>query len=629
MKISLNGAWRFKVDSNNRGMKERWSNVSWIMKHYNSLNEMGLPNNWNIIPTLDKYEGIVWFFLKLDFKEDIIDLIDKNEVFIQFMAVNYHTHLWINGVDCGIHEGNFIPFKFRVRSGILRAKEDNYIALYVENFRRKNRIPTKSRDWFNWGGVYRDINFLLLKKNRINWAGVRTKIYNRSETEIQVNFKLNFISSLEIKDWEIQWELFLVGNVSSKNKHTASPIIKNSAKFIPIISRKMQSFSFKVKDPRLWSVKDPNLYLLKLYFPKTSIPYEIRFGIREIKFLGSKLLLNGKEIFLKGINLHEELVPNGRVIPKENQLNDVLNIKTLGFNALRTGHYPHDESIYDICDEEGLIVLEEIPVYWGINFSNSEVLKLALYLLRTMVYRDFNHPSIIMWSVGNEIQLSNKACRYFIRELLKYARELDDSRLITCVLEVWMSLIASKDIIREFDVLCINQYIGWYYFSVNNLNIFLDCLNMLHRKPIFVTEFGAGAQYGYHDYSELPRKYTEERQVSIVEHSIKVMNSKQYIKGWFIWIYRDFRSHMRLNKYQKGYNRKGIVDQSNNPKMIAERMPFIVNKVINNIKHHKVRAFIFYITLFPLIKLVALIISTILGKFSNSGDDYYLSREID
>ena len=100
------------------------------------------------------------------------------------------------------------------------------------------------------------------------------------------------------------------------------------------------------------------------------------------------------------------------------------------------------------------------------------------------------------------------------------------------------------------------------------------------------------------------------------------MNSKQYIKGWFIWIYRDFRSHMRLNKYQEGYNRKGIVNQLNNPKMIARRIPFIINQEINEIKHHKNRAVIFYIAFFPLIKLIAMIVSLILGKFSDSGDDY-------
>lgn len=245
-----------------------------------------------------------------------------------------------------------------------------------------------------------------------------------------------------------------------------------------------------------------------------------------------------------------------------------------------------------------------------------------------MIKRDINHPSIILWSVGNEIPVNEKACLNFIEILLKYARLLDDSRLITCTIEFWNSLVTPKRLLKQVDVLCNNQYIGWYYLSVNNLSILLDCLNIVSKKPIFVTEFGAGAKYKHHDLSKIPAKYSEERQDIILSHSIKVMNSKEYIKGWFIWIYRDFRSHMRLNEYQQGYNRKGIVSEKTQKKMIAKKIPLIINTKIDQMRRHKIRALIFYIILFPVIKFNAIVISILLSKFSNPADSYYTRTEI-
>ena len=148
------------------------------------------------------------------------------------------------------------------------------------------------------------------------------------------------------------------------------------------------------------------------------------------------------------------------------------------------------------------------------------------------------------------------------------------------------------------------------------------------RKPVFVTEFGAGAKYGVHDSSSLPKKYSEERQASVLGHSIKVMNSKGYINGWFIWIYRDFQSHMRLNQFQEGYNRKGIVSEKNEKKLIAQCLPRLVNKKIkkDHIRHYNKLAFLFYVSFYPIIRIFAIFIALVIVKFTDTGDSYYLKE---
>jgi beta-galactosidase/beta-glucuronidase len=243
-----------------------------------------------------------------------------------------------------------------------------------------------------------------------------------------------------------------------------------------------------------------------------------------------------------------------------------------------------------------------------------------------MIRRDFNHPSIICWSTGNEIPILNKDCQQFMSALVRHSKTLDTSRLSSFVIDFWAGIVAPKEFVEEIDILCVNEYIGWYYLSVYNLNIFLDCVHQrFRRKPIFITEFGAGAQYGVHDSLNLPMKYSEERQASILGHSIKVMNSKAYINGWFIWIYRDFRSHMRLNQFQSGYNRKGIVSEKNEKKLIAQCFPSLAEKKMEKtkIKHYGRFALLFYVIFYPIIRLFAIFVALFITKFSDVGDQYY------
>ncbi len=323
-------------------------------------------------------------------------------------------------------------------------------------------------------------------------------------------------------------------------------------------------------------------------------------------------------------------MPFGRTIPYEKRLEDIKTIKSLGFNALRTAHYSHNEDLLAIADKIGILILEEIPVYWNCNFKSNEVFKVAARILRELIKRDINHPSVIWWSVGNEIPIHRRECSRFIKRLMVLARKYDDTRIVT-----YVSRKLITDLTRRYaDVATINTYFGWYFGHERMLSLFLDIMTApLFNKPWIFTEFGAGAKFGFHDDWKNQTKFTEERQLQLLDYTIRTINSKENFAGWFIWIFRDFRSLMKSGNYQQGFNRKGIVsEKSYEKKLIFYRIPKLIEnqrKALNT----KVLGIILWIIFFPFSYLILTHLITILsdlyGKIGlkKGANSYYYSNE--
>jgi len=542
MKINLNGNWYYVVDVNNQGLKNNW--FTWDnYKENPNLGRVILPNCWNNIEengerVYDKYEGTMWFYKEFNLE----DIIKNHDYYLQFNGSNYLSMVWLNGKYLGRNEGGFLPFKFRINNYII--KGSNFVAIRVDNIRRTAGIPGKATDWYNWGGIYRDIYIDILPINRLNNIKIKTLSLSSGIAEVQFSYEMN-------NPFDFSWE------ISYQNKKIKGGKInrKNTVDYLKI----------EITNPYLWSPQDPNLYLLKIINNSGKIVHSIRFGIRLIEIKKGFLYINKKLAKLRGVSLHEELLPYGRAVPREERKKDILRMKEFGFNALRTSHYSHDESLIELADELGIYILEEIPIYWNIKFKNPRVLKLGAHMIKTLVNRDYNHSSVIMWSLGNEIPVENKYCRHVFKHLYKYARKLDDSRIITHVSRSFWG-----DPLRKYsDVVCVNMYFGWYLFNERIINFVLELIRSTSpNKPWFITEFGAGAKFGFH--SKSLEKFSEEKQASILSYLIECFNSKNFIQGHFIWIFRDFRSPLRQNKYQIGFNRKGIISEKNELKIIAK-----------------------------------------------------------
>lgn len=553
MKVSLNGSnWKYLCDPDAQGERENWHDPGFL-KTNETLSSISLPCCWNNIQEgdrlpYDRYVGHFWFFCKFDLAK--IEEKEK-DYFIHFKGVNYHSKVWINGTYLGAHEGGFLPFKFKIPAKIL--EKNNTIAVEVENFRKFDRLPSLFFDWYNWGGLYRDIELEIIPKTRIEWVHITTKSIAENSATLLLNGKLT-------ENGVVQWKILY----NSKTIQEGEIISKQ---------KKIQ-FATNLSNPKLWSPNSPNLYEFQAVMDTKGEQFSTKFGIRTVSVKQRGIYLNGQLIKIRGVSQHEELMPFGRTIKDIDRLNDLKKMKELGFNTLRTAHYSHDEKVIALADEVGLLIFEEIPVYWTCDFENSAVLKLALQMVRDLIDRDFNHPSVILWSTGNEIPVNHPVCSRFIEQLMLYAKKLDPSRIVTYV----SSRMLSDWLRRKSDLPSLNIYFGWYLFSERNLNMVLDLIHQTApNQPLLITEFGAGAKLGFHSDSYL--KFSEEKQASIISESILTFNSKDYIAGWIIWIYRDFRSPMRTNPYQQGFNRKGIVSEKNEPKLITKVLKQVMMKM--------------------------------------------------
>jgi len=571
VKISLNGNWKYKCDSEQAGELDNWYNPVFITKNWDILPDYKLPACWNTIIEggilqYDRYEGYFWFFHQFTLEQ-----IEKNrDYFLSFKGVNYYCKVWINGTYLGDHQGGFLPFQLKIPISIL--DKTNFIAVEVENFRKFDRIPALQFDWYNWGGVHRDINLMIEPQRRIEWIHIITEEFTEASARLMINYKLTQKSSIQ---WRVLQNLKAILEGYIENKQSQG------------------KFSLIISNPEAWSPDSPFLYEFEAQIDDSEYSYSTKFGIRTIEVRQSGIYLNNKLMKIRGVSMHEELMPYGRTIPKEERWKDLKRMKELGFNSLRTAHYSHDEKLIALADEVGILILEEIPVYWFCDFKNPKVLKLALSMMKGLIYRDFNHPSVILWSCGNEINVEHRACYRFMHQLMQSAKKLDPSRIVTYV----SSRMFSDQLRCKSDLPCLNTYFGWYYLSERNLNRVLDFIHQTApTKPLLITEFGADAKYGF--LSKQFQKFSEEKQASILSESIRTFNSKEYIAGWVIWIYRDFRSPIRMNQYQQGFNRKGIISDKNEPKLIAK---VIKNLLWEKPKKRVIRLFArYYIFLKPI-----------------------------
>jgi len=285
-----------------------------------------------------------------------------------------------------------------------------------------------------------------------------------------------------------------------------------------------------------------------------------RIGFRRVEVRGHEVWLNGQPLFLRGICLHEQgpLRPGRSHGPEDARV--LLDwVEELGANCVRLAHYPHDEATTRLADQRGLLVWSEIPVYWTIDWNNPLTLELARRQLAEMIGRDKNRASIVIWSVGNETP-PGPARLAFMTELVRTARALDHSRLVSAALEKRylddQTVLIDDHLAEELDVIGCNEYVGWY----DGLPEKADRLHWQssYDKPVFVSEFGADALQGHHG-DELTR-WTEEFQASVYRHQLAMLPKIPGLCGMSPWILADFRSPRRpLPGIQDYWNRKGLI----------------------------------------------------------------------
>jgi len=252
---------------------------------------------------------------------------------------------------------------------------------------------------------------------------------------------------------------------------------------------------------------------------------------------------------LRGISVHEDDITLGKATSEEDIRRRFLDAKELGCNYVRLAHYPHSERAAQIADEMGILLWEELPVYWTIAFSNPQTQQDANNQLTELIKRDRNRASVVFWSVGNENADTDDRLSFMV-ELSNTARKLDPSRLVAA------ACIMNQDRLAEhLDVIGLNEYYGWYIKDFDELGTLLADWNP--GKPVIISETGAGALAGNHGAKT--QLFTEEYMAEVYRKQIGVIKTVDYIRGISPWILYDFRAGRRANRYQRGFNRKGLI----------------------------------------------------------------------
>jgi beta-glucuronidase len=535
--VSLNGSWQVIVDpfDNGKGAKffldQKPKDKSDRVEYsFDASPVMNVPGDWNTQrESLMFYEGPVWYRRLFNYHKH-----DGGRVFVYFGAVNYQSSVYLNGEKLGDHEGGFTAFNFEVTS-LLRDGENDLI-VEVSNVRRADAVPALKFDWWNYGGITRDV--MLVEVSSVFVQDYWVQLARGSQNEVAGWVQLNGAEAgqkISLKILEAGVDEAFTADATGR-----------------------ATFRIKAK-LNLWSPERPKLYDVVLASGTDTVHDQI--GFRTIDVKGGKILLNGKPIFLRGICMHEEApFREGRAFSAEDAQTLLGWVKDLGANFVRFAHYPHNENEIRLADRMGLLVWSEIPVYWDIDWSNPATLANAETQLRDEIARDHNRAAVILWSVSNETPVKPERLT-FLTQLVKDARELDSTRLITSAMNHVENTGPDERTLADslgevLDVLGLNEYLGWYGGRPEDA----DKLQWKSsfNKPLIVSEFGGGALYGRH--GEADERWTEEYQQSLFQHQLGMVERMPNLAGMTPWVLMDFRSPARmLPGVQDYHNRKGLI----------------------------------------------------------------------
>ena len=602
---SLNGEWSYIVDPMNNGLPEssffggfpknktQKTGMELIEYNFETAAKIQIPGAWNAIDEkLFFYRGPVWLYKKFNYqlkKEAITHLYIEGS--------NFTTKIFINGSIVGEFEGGYVPFNFDI-SKYLKDGE-NILLVQTDNTLNKSSVPTQKTDWWPWGGIVGDVYILETPKKFIQNAYLQLNPEKFSEAlfNVEMNQKLSG-QRIVLEIPELQFKDEFLTN--------ATGFIKESIKIAP----------------QLWSPDDPKLYEVIISTDQEIISDEI--GFRSIKVKGQNIYLNNSEIYFKGISMHSEPIGiPGPAFSKEHFQDLLLTAKDLNINFIRAAHYPYTRHLAKVADRLGLMLWEEVPVYWNIDWDNSETLNIATNQITRLVQRDQNRASVVVWSVANETPLSSSRMK-FLNTLLSEIEVIDSTRLTTAALlsgseeqfkalvlvlalkgfnsqwvnpqekaifqfildqanipidsELNFSISIDDPLGESVDLISYNEYFGWYYvtFFTDQMMISEGTLRKLmfeiipsikissvFNKPIHISEFGAGAKYGNHSN----KIWSENYQASLYRHQLEMLSNNPQIKGISPWIFKDFRAMLRpLPGIQDFYNRKGLIDENGNKK---------------------------------------------------------------
>jgi beta-glucuronidase len=568
--ISLNGEWASIVDPYFSGLMsfhhEEKKN-GWFLNQkakpgdpfpleydFSTAPKLKVSGDWNTQrPQLFFYEGPVWYEREFTYQPK-----DHTRVFLHVGAANYHSWFWVNGQKVCEHEGGYTSFNCEVTAAIHAG--DNFIVAAVDNTRHEDGVPTLETDWWNYGGLTREVSLIEVPETFIDQYDVH--LSREPETKITPHGNdFGIVGSLNLA--HIEGWIHVEGGKAGDKVQVEIPELNTTGTGELTADGRAQIHTVASNLQR-WSPETPKLYKVILRAGNDTI--EDQIGFRTVETRGTEILLNNKPIFLRGISIHAEApYRTGRAYSDKDAETLLGWAKELGCNFVRLAHYPHDETMLRAADRMGLLVWSENPVYWAVQFDNPKVLAKAEQQLDEEIGTSRNHAAIILWSMANETPNTEARTRFITTEAA-HAREIDPTRLITAALLVrgeGNTKIIDDPLGKALDVIGFNEYVGWYEKHPESADVTEWRID--YQKPLIVSEFGGDAKAGLHGGEN--DRWTEEYQANIYRHQLGMLNRISQLRGMSPWILMDFRSPNRtLTGIQDEFNRKGLISDQGQKK---------------------------------------------------------------
>ncbi len=545
--ISLDGEWKVILDPAGAGdwrkiweEKKPLKKTDFVEYSFEGGPTLRVPGDFNTqMPELTYEEGTVWYKKSFEYI-----LKPGKRLFLYFGAVNYMADVYLNGKKLGSHEGGFTPFQFELTDNVKEG--ENNIVVKVNNERRKDGLPGMGYDWFNYGGITRPVVLIETHSSFVEDYFIRLKKHSNNEV--------------------LGW-VRINGAHSQQKIRIQIPELKLDYKTLSDTSGlAIVHFTDKIQ---LWAPGAPKLYQVIIQSPADTVADYI--GFRNIEVNGTKILVNGKPVFLKAVNIHEESPFKASRAHSEKDAQTLLNwAKELGCNLIRLAHYPHNEHMVKLAEKMGLMVWDEIPVYQNIEFATPGVKQKIELMMKEMIRRDRNRCGVVIWSLSNETSPSIPGRDEALIEISKQCHIEDSTRLITSVINDQryenQTMFVRDTLYKYFDFMAINEYLGWYVPWQGKP---ADTKwQFVFQKPVFISEFGGEARYGNQTGAQdEANSWREEYQEQIYRDQIEMFKAIPNLTGVCAWILVDYRSPVRMQPvYQNGFNRKGLLSEKGEKK---------------------------------------------------------------
>lgn len=442
-RLSLNGEWKFcyseNISSAPRGFEREgyddshWDTIS-VPSHI-QLQGYGHPQYLNVTYPWDGVEAALPGEVPTRYNptgsyiREVSLVLTDEPVYISFQGVESAFALWVNGSFAGYSEDSFTPAEFEITPYLHDGK--NKIAVQVYRFSSGSWL--EDQDFFRFSGIFRDVFLYTKPACHLEDLFVRTSLEeNNTNALISLNLRYEYLHMGEAEDFSAEYRLYSPEGrelVRFTKPVEGRPALNETVTAETLASPDIytQKLSIKLDQPLLWSAEDPRLYTLKIFIRRTDAAdgksaalVELvvqKIGIRVFALRNGIMELNGRRIVFKGVNRHEFCAQSGRVLPYEVQRQDVLNMKRNNINAVRTSHYPNSSCFYELCDSEGIYLVDETNLEThGCVYREGARPDDALFIpgdkpewqaavldrANSMFERDKNHPSILLWSCGNE-----------------------------------------------------------------------------------------------------------------------------------------------------------------------------------------------------------------------------------